>query len=125
MPRSIRWVIDAPQDSETVESLMASGLAVPELSSGANSSNRATRASRIWSSVSRSAVISMTRESPEPTVCVDWGARPVASSKVSETEDSVAPLDGGIVILVPPSKSMPRVKPLMAMMRTQATVTSA
>jgi hypothetical protein len=122
MPMSMRWVIDEPHDSETVESLMASGLGWPVLSTGWYLSNRAWRASRIWSSDICSAVTSMIFASPEPTVCVVCGAMPVASSKVWATEVSVAPEAGGIDIFVPPSKSMPRVKPRSAMTRMKTTV---
>ena len=80
----------------------------------------AWRAASICSCVRCSELISSTRESPDPTICVSSGVTPVASVNVSST-CSVASSPAGIVILVPPSKSMPRLNPRSSIANSEIT----
>ena len=124
MASSMRLVMEEPQDSDTVDEPMASGLALPFSSLTWNFSKMAARAAPTCSWDRRSEVTSRVSEEPAPTIWTSSGSTPVASVKVSST-CSVERSPAGMFSLVPPSKSRERLKPRMRMAAMAAMTSTA
>ena len=118
--RTMRWVIVDPHELLMVESPIESGVSLPEASFGWYFENKASRASEISSSLRCFDSISTLRALPEPMIWTCWASTPVASWKVSATS-VLDTSPAGIVIFVPPSKSMPSVNPRKIMDTRQIT----
>ena len=99
---------------------MASALGSPVWSSTWYSSKIAWRAASICSWLRCSELISRVRVSPAPTIWVSSGVTPVASTKVSSA-CSATRSPAGMVILVPPSKSMPMLNPRSSIASSEIT----
>ncbi len=116
-------VIWSPQVSDTAESLMACLLGLPSAPMGWNASNSALRSVPVWSADSVSERICTVAEEPLPTMTTESGSAPSALWKTSLTWE-VEALPRGIDTVVPPLKSIPKVKPRTRML-TIATATIA
>ncbi len=112
-------VIWPPQLSDTPESLIASLLGCPSWPFGWKVSNSAVRTLSTSSFDSVAERICTVAEPPVPTVWTDWGSLFKVLVKTSWTCCTVAvpcaPATGNDT-LVPPSKSMPNVKPRISML---------
>ena len=112
-------VICPPQVSDTAESLIACLLGWPSEPFGWNASNSALRSCSVSGLVSVSERIWTVAEPPLPTTTTDSASLPSALLNTSSTcwtlTVPAAPA-AGIDTLVPPSKSMPKVKPRITML---------
>ncbi len=93
---------------------MACLLGLPSEPLGSNASNSATRSFSVSALLSVSVRICTVAEAPLPTITTDSGAVPRALLKTVSTCSAVAwalTPSTGMDTLVPPSKSIPKVKP--------------
>src|SRR5690349_21665889 len=119
-------VICPPHDADTAESLIACLDTCPSAPLGWNASNSALRSFSVSSLVSVSERICTVAEPPLPTMTTDSGDLPSALLNTSSTcWVLTVPFwpATGIDTLVPPSKSIPKVKPRNRMLaRATATI---
>ena len=107
-------VIWSPQVSDTAESLMACLLGLPSVPLGWNASNNALRSLAVWSLDSVSERICTVADAPLPTMTTDSGVLADGLPEDVWTPGAVWAVPRGNDTVVPPLKSIPKVKPAQA-----------